>query len=91
MSFYGKIREDMTKSQFQFDRIYTNRFSMDAAIGKPQNQEGVTDGVFVGRFVLVDYNLNPRDGNPGSELGEHAESVGNGYHTLVKPGTSEYF
>ena len=47
MGFYGNITS-VNKSTFQFDKIYANRFEMDA------NCE--TDGVFIGRFVLVDYD-----------------------------------
>lgn len=49
MGFYGD-HLDRGKVAFQFDRIFTNRKSMDqmAAAGN--------DGVFAGRFVLVQYD-----------------------------------
>lgn len=46
MGFYGNIT-NTNKTQFSFDKIYPNRMSMDALA------EG--DGVYIGRFVLVDY------------------------------------
>lgn len=47
MSFYGNIT-NVTKTGFSFDRTYSNRLEME------QNME--TDGVYIGRFVLVDYD-----------------------------------
>ena len=47
MGFYGSITNN-TKSQFSFDKIYPNRATMDDSV--------YTDGIFVGRFVLVDYD-----------------------------------
>jgi hypothetical protein len=49
MGFYGNISND-SKTNLTFDRIYANRMTMD------QNAEN--DGVFVGRFVLVEYDDN---------------------------------
>ena len=48
MGFYGNI-SNTAKTTFQFDRIYANKYDMD--IGA---QFG--DGVYPGRFVLIDYN-----------------------------------
>lgn len=57
MGFYGNIR-NATNNSFKFDRIYSNRTLME------QNEQ--TDGVFGGRYVLVEYdqklNENPADG-----------------------------
>lgn len=52
MGFYGNITST-SKTSFQFDRVYTNRVEMD----KSSN----SDGVYVGRYVLVEYdkNINP--------------------------------
>lgn len=91
MSFYGNIREDMTKAQFQFDRIYSNRFAMDSAIGNTSDLQNVTDGVFVGRFVLVDYNLDPEQGNASSELGYVGEKISGNYFTLKKLSDDTYY
>ena len=47
MGFYGNIT-NINKTTFQFDKIYPNRKEMDDACAG--------DGVFIGRYVLVDYN-----------------------------------
>ena len=47
MGFYGNIT-NINKSTFQFDKRYSNRYEMD--------QSAATDGVFIGRYVLVDYD-----------------------------------
>jgi len=50
MGFYGNIT-NVNKSTFQFDKTYyTARDMMENA---------ATDGVFVGRYVLVDYDEAP--------------------------------
>jgi hypothetical protein len=49
MSFYGNISND-NKTNLTFDRIYPNRKTMDENVEK--------DGVFIGRFVLVEYDDN---------------------------------
>ena len=52
MGFYGNknITANSSKSAFVFDRIYANRRDMDKAAD--------TDGVYIGRFVLVDYGVD---------------------------------
>jgi hypothetical protein len=47
MSFYGNIT-NTSRSPFTFDRIYSNRVQMEDACA--------TDGVFAGRYVLVEYD-----------------------------------
>lgn len=47
MGFYGNI-SNVNKSTFQFDKIYPNRYEMDI--------NAKNDGIFVGRYVLVDYD-----------------------------------
>ena len=47
MGFYGNIT-NIARTQFQFDKIYPNRYEMD----KKTN----TDGVYIGRFVLIEYD-----------------------------------
>ena len=49
MSFYGNI-SNAGKTQMSFDRVYPNRKIME--------ENAPTDGVFVGRFVLVEYDDN---------------------------------
>lgn len=47
MGFYGNIT-NVSRTQFQFDKIYPNRHEME--VGK------LTDGVFLGRYVLIEYD-----------------------------------
>lgn len=47
MSFYGNIT-NVTKTGFSFDRTYANRYEMEANMS--------IDGIYIGRFVLVDYD-----------------------------------
>lgn len=50
MGFYGNIT-NINKTSFSFDRIYPNRAAMQDANNVPGG-----DGVYIGRFVLVDYD-----------------------------------
>ena len=47
MGFYGNIT-NTNKTSFVFDRIYPNRVEMD--------NNATSDGIFIGRYVLVDYD-----------------------------------
>lgn len=47
MGFYGNIT-NTSKTQFQFDKIYSSRYEMDA--------HTYTDGIYAGRYVLVEYD-----------------------------------
>lgn len=53
MGFYGNI-SNSNKSSFTFDKVYSTRKEMDAACD--------TDGIFLGRFVLVEYDISPIKG-----------------------------
>jgi hypothetical protein len=53
MGFYGNIT-NVNRTQFSFDRIYSSRKSMD--------QNRTADGVYLGRYVLVEYDENGLDG-----------------------------
>ena len=46
MGFYGKV-EHTDKLNFVIDRIYPNRKEMESSANE--------DGIFIGRYVLVDY------------------------------------
>ena len=46
MGFYGNTT-NTSKTQFQFDKIYSNRRTMDIS--------AANDGIYMGRYVLVDY------------------------------------
>ena len=50
MGFYGNIT-NTSKTTFSFDIIYSSRLLMD--------DNADTDGVFLGRYVLVDYDEEP--------------------------------
>lgn len=45
--FYGNIT-NTSKTQFQFDKIYPNRYEME--------RQKSTDGIYAGRYVLVEYD-----------------------------------
>lgn len=47
MGFYGNIT-NTSNTTFQFDRIYPNRMAMNANANN--------DGIFIGRYVLVEYD-----------------------------------
>ena len=49
MGFYGNIT-NTSKTQFQFDRIYPNRATME-------NKKNI-DNIYAGRFVLIEYDKN---------------------------------
>ena len=50
MGFYGNI-QNSNKVSLQFDLVYPNRSQMDIGVG--------TDGVFLGRYVAIDYGEMP--------------------------------
>jgi hypothetical protein len=50
---YGNIT-NTARTQFQFDKIYSNRVEMDDAC--------LNDGIYAGRYVLVEYDENPARG-----------------------------
>ena len=56
MSFYGNI-SNAGKTQMSFDRVYPNRKIME--------ENASTDGVFVGRFVLIEYDDNTYSNRTG--------------------------
>ena len=84
MSFYGNIT-NTSRTTFQFDKTYSNRYMMDLSSG--------SDGVQIGRYVLVEYdkNLSATDYNHGwylvSYQGEH---IPYGSIDCCKPGEYQY-
>lgn len=52
MGFYGNIT-NTSRTQFQFDLVYPSRNAMENGCAK--------DGVYVGRYVLVDYDRDPNN------------------------------
>ena len=49
VGFYGNIT-NTSKTTFSFDRIYSNRATMDG--------RSLSDGVFIGRYVLIEYDTD---------------------------------
>lgn len=52
MGFYGNqlAVANAAKTQFTFDRVYANRYTMDLNMAD--------DGVYIGRYVLVEYGID---------------------------------
>ena len=74
MGFYGNLN-NAKKASFQFDHIYPNRTTMDA--------ECENDGVYVGRYVLVDYNTY-EEPQENKEL--HYTNLKPGYKIITSDG-----
>lgn len=53
MGFYGNVT-NTSKTTFSFDLVYDTRLAMD--------KNADTDGVFLGRYVLIDYDDSPIKG-----------------------------
>ena len=82
MSFYGNIKRIGSQS-FQFDRVYPNRVAMDSA--------AKTDGVYPGRYVLVEYGERYTEQNGvrvqrdeySNNYGDDLQNYGNVYDSTV--------
>jgi hypothetical protein len=59
MSLYGNIKKIET-SAFQFDRVYSTRAEMDDSAS--------SDGVYAGRYVLVEYGERFSNTNSGENI-----------------------
>lgn len=59
MSLYGNVKK-IGSSSFQFDRVYPNRVAMEAA--------KTTDGVYAGRYVLIEYGPRFNDVEAGDTV-----------------------
>ena len=57
-SFYGNIKNN-SRASFIFDKIYTSRKEMEETLTQEENGIIVGDGVFINRYVLIDYNYAP--------------------------------
>lgn len=75
MSLYGNVKRVGT-SQFQFDREYKSRVEMEA--------QCATDGVYIGRYVLINY------GNNGIRY-EKKQAPGGGDMTMIQDGQVYYY
>lgn len=59
-SFYGNIKNN-SRSSFIFDRIYNSRSQMEDALNNnidPETQQVIGDGVFINRYVLINYSYS---------------------------------
>ena len=61
-SFYGQIG-NITETHFQFDKIYSNRRAMDLELISQK------DGIFAGRYVLINYNNSDFFTLPNVQIG----------------------
>ena len=57
-SFYGNIKNN-SRASFIFDKIYTSRKEMEETLRQEENGIIIGDGVFINRYVLIDYNYAP--------------------------------
>lgn len=81
MGFYGNI-SNVNKSTFQFDKIYPNRAAMEQFCN--------SDGIFVGRYVLVDYNLDTSATDiKENKIPNSKVSIGYDFYTLNPRGQKE--
>ena len=72
--FYGRLTNE-SKTSMTFDRVYPNRVTMDA--------HADDDGVFNGRFVLVEYTLElTEDSTVKDYLNDKESGKGNDYSDL---------
>ena len=58
MGFYGNI-VNSNKASFTFDKVYPSRKNMDDALNGPTGPGSNNDGIFLGRYVLVEYDEAP--------------------------------
>lgn len=79
MGFYGNVT-NTSKTTFSFDLIYTTRADMDL--------NSNLDGVFLGRYVLIDYGEDPIKGyfNPENSLFYNTPTFTTGTHIIGKDG-----
>ena len=75
MGFYGNIT-NTNRTQFVFDKIYPNRTTMDSSTN--------TDSVFIGRYVLIDYDTGEGyHKNYYTDVEESGYSTDRGYDSTV--------
>lgn len=58
MGFYGNIT-NTSKTTFAFDKIYSNRYEAELGCA--------SDGIMIGRYILVEYDHNPMEGGVQSQ------------------------
>ena len=74
MSLYGNVKK-IGSAAFQFDRKYASRSAMDAA--------AATDGVYAGRYVLVEYGERFNGTKPGDTVQYNGQP---GSYSKIKDG-----
>lgn len=75
MGFYGNITNN-AKTQFQFDKVYANRKQMDNL--------AKSDDVYIGRYVLVNYDNTNSSYNKDDFLRIWIDNQGRGYSDMQK-------
>lgn len=84
MGFYGNITNNV-KTNLQFDRKYHNRFEMESRCA--------TDGVYAGRYVLIEYDLSWEDENLTNDKFILLYKIGNkfstAYNSIIEPDYKE--
>lgn len=73
MGFYGNIT-NTSRTQFQFDKIYPNRATMDGQVS--------LDGIYIGRFVLIEYGEETYQDNYNIDKEVYPDK-GRGYDSTV--------
>ena len=70
-SFYGNIKNN-SRSSFIFDRIYSSRYEMEETLDNTLDENGAVkgDGVFINRYVLINYSYSASGAYMEAEDGE---------------------
>ena len=82
-SFYGNMKNN-SRASFIFDKIYPTRTAMEEAlVAKDSEGTVIGDGIFINRYVLIDYHYALADGviNP-NKIDEYYTKVDNSIVTI---------
>ena len=74
-SFYGNMKNN-SRASFIFDKIYPSRAAMEDALYAKDGETSIGDGIFINRYVLVDYHYLLADTLPNDDSLD-------GYYTQV--------
>jgi hypothetical protein len=76
--FYGNMKNN-SRASFIFDKIYPSRTAMEAALAAvDEDGNRIGDGIFINRYVLIDYHYALVDSNDfinSSNIDEYYEKV----------------
>ena len=76
--FYGNMKNN-SRASFIFDKIYPSRTAMEAALAAvDEDGNRIGDGIFINRYVLIDYHYALADNNDfinSSNIDEYYEKV----------------